>query len=410
MKAKFTAAIILSAAVSLSACSGENNNEITETVMTEETAVTAAETTADTAAAAESQISEKTTVRSTVTETKPSEKSDADKAAEFLGSGECLSLEWEFGTFMDINDKPYEEIILWHEDALGNLMGTAFDVSGDAAENIGTFAADIGDDGSFYISVGRLHQTKDMYFTPLIKTETGCRLMRYPFSADGIGEGEIIAEFEGNIGDNRQKAAEYLADYWNRYISDIAVKRDFKRDTVAANPYSAVKANDRFTAAYRDHFSTCYFNADYLVLPEAIRTNGISVHMREEDVLAALGAPDEEKDRGMSKDGYMKIFYYGNDWVELFLDEPSGIWLVDSYSFREFTTSIGISSGMTRQELLASEIGDKLHIDFDFEDSDEITAENANWLTTGSWKWGRINFSFDGDIIAGISADNGTSI
>ena len=132
--------------------------------------------------------------------------------------------------------------------------------------------------------------------------------------------------------------------------------------------------------------------------------------MREEDVLAALGTPDNERDEGDFIDGYMKTFYYGNDWVELFLDEPSGIWLVDSYGFSEFTTSIGISSGMTRQELLASEIGDRLHVDYYDYIDDDTTVENADALTTGEWKYGEIYFLFDGDIIAGIGANNGTSI
>ncbi|MDE6709231.1 MAG: hypothetical protein K2J76_01940, partial [Oscillospiraceae bacterium] len=333
------------------------------------------------------------------------------KAARFLGSDECISLEWEFGTFIEINDKPHKEIILWHEDALGNLMGTVFDISGDSPENIGTFAADIGSDGSCLIPASRLHQTTELYFTPLIKTENGCRLMRYPFSEDGIKEGEIIAEFDGDINDNRQKAAEYLADYWNIYTSHISVKRDFERDDIAANPYSVIKKNGSFTDYYSSAVNYCYFHANYLVLPESIRTNGISVHMREEDVLAALGTPDNEIDFGDSVDGNMKIFYYGNDWVELFLDEPSGIWLVDSYGFSEFTTSIGISSGMTRQELLASEIGDRLHTDYyDYIDDGTTVVKNAIVLTTGQWKYGEIRFLIDGDIIVEISASNGTSI
>ncbi|MBD5141645.1 MAG: hypothetical protein HDT25_09585, partial [Ruminococcus sp.] len=177
MKAKFTAAVILAAMVLLSACRREANNEITETIMTEETAVTAEETSADTTAVTEKQTAEKTTV--TTTETVPTEIGNDVKAARFLGSDECLGLEWEFGTFIDINDKPPKEIILWHGDDLGNLMGTVFDVSGDAPENIGTFAADISDDGSFLIPASRLYQTTELYFTPLIKTENGCRLMRY---------------------------------------------------------------------------------------------------------------------------------------------------------------------------------------------------------------------------------------
>lgn len=409
MKAKFTAAMILSAML-LTACNSGNQSadnapaetEGTETVS--QTVTVASET--------ETEPLETTTVTSTVTTTEaiPTGTGYDVKAAKFLGSDECMSLEWEFGTFIDINNQPYEEVILWHEDALGNLMGTVFDVSGDSAENIGTFAADISENGSLFIPARRLHQTTELYFTPLIKTENGCRLMRYPFSADGIKEGEIIAEFDGDINDNRQKAAEYLTDYWNRYTSHIAVKRDFERDDVAADPYSAIKAEDFFTASYHSQVDYCYFHADYLVLPESIRTNGISVHMREEDVLAALDTPDDERDCGVADDGHMKIFYYGNDWVELFLDEPSGIWLVDSYGFSEFTTSIGISSGMTRQELLASEIGNRLHIDYYDYIDDGTTVENADVLTTGQWKYGEIYFLFDGDIIAGIGANNGTSI
>lgn len=339
----------------------------------------------------------------------PAEESGDVKAAKFLGSDECLSLEWEFGTFIDINNRPHEEIILWHEDELGNLIGTAFDVSGDSPENMGTFAADIGEDG-FLIPARRLHQTTELYFTPLIKTENGCHLMRYPFSEDGIGEGEIIAEFNGDISDNRRKAAEYLADYWSIYTSHIAVKRDFERGHVEANPYSAVKDKDFFTGYCHSQVDYCYFHADYLVLPETVRANGISVHMREEDVLAALGVPDKEEDHGEFDDGHMKGFYYGNNWVELFLDEASGIWLVDSYYFGDFTTSIGISSGMTRRELLDSEIGDKLHADYYDYTDDGKTVENADVLTTGEWKYGEIKFIFDGDIIEGIAANNGTSI
>lgn len=410
MKSKIIFPIILLAML-LTACNSGNQSADNIPAETEQTGTTL-QTVTTISETETTKAPETTTVRTTVTttETPFSEMSYDGKAARFLGSDECLSLEWEFGTFIDINDKPHKEIILWHEDALGNLMGTVFDISVDAPENIGTFAADIGSDGSYLIPAGRLYQTKELYFTPLIKTENGCRLMRYPFSEDGIEEGEIIAEFDGDINDNRQKAAEYLTDYWNTYTSHIDVKRDFERDDAAANPYSVIKNNGSFTDYYSSAVNYCYFHADYLLLPESIRTNGISVHMREEDVLAALGTPDDERDCGVSDDGHMKIFYYGNDWVELFLDEPSGIWLVDSYGFSEFTTSIGISSGMTRQKLLASEIGDRLHIDYYDYIDDGTTVENADALTTGEWKYGEIYFLFDGDIIAGIGANNGTSI
>ena len=337
------------------------------------------------------------------------EKIYIDKLAKFFQSEECLNAEWDFGMYMSIEeDRTNYVVILWNEDELGNFFGTAFDISGDSAKNIGTFAADISEDGKPSVAVGRPHGTKELYFTPLIKTENGCRLVRYPFSADSIGEGEVIAEFEGDISEHRKEAAEILADYWNRYIGNIPLRHDFERESVVSAPYAAARSAD-FQSDFIDYL---YFHAGYLFLPESVRTNGISVHMREKDVLAALGNPDSESDWGLTEDGYMKIFYYGEDRVDLFLDEPSGIWLVDSYVFSEFTTSIGINSGMTRQELLDSEIGGRLFVPYYYDnvDNDKTELENAGALTTGDWKYGWLSFIFDGDIIAGISSGNGTSM
>lgn len=331
-----------------------------------------------------------------------------EKLAKFFQSEECLNAEWEFGMYLNIlNDKTNYAVVLWHEDEIGNFRGTAFDISGESAKNIGTFMADISENGKPFIAVGRLHGTSEKYFTPLIKTESGCRLMRYQFSADSIGEGEVIAEFEGDIAEHRQETAEILADYWKRYINDIPVRHDFERYGVESKPTAIAKRAD----LQDDLIDYLYFHAGYLFLPESVRANGISVHMREEDVIAALGSPDSEEDWDVTKDGYMKRFYYGDDVVDLFLDEPSGIWLVDSYVFSEFTTSIGINSGMTRQELLDSEIGGRLFAPYDYDNIDNYkTVENADALTTGEWKYGGLTFLFDGDIIVGVSAGNGTSM
>ena len=387
-------------------------NEITDTqISTELTAITdklsAAET--DLLEGVEINITSVDSTSITLEMTNNAEKILIDKLADFFQSEECLNAEWDFGMYMSIGeDRAEYSVILWNEDELGNFRGTVFDLSGDSAKNIGTFAADISEEGKPSVAVGRLHGTKDLYFTPLIKTETGCRLVRYPFSADSIGKGEVIAEFEGDISENRHNAAGILADYWNRYIGSIPLRHDFERGEVVSDPYAAAGSAD-FKCDFLDYL---YFHAGYLVLPETVRANGISVHMREEDVLAALGNPDSEADWGLTDDGYMKNFYYGDDRVDLFLDEPSGIWLVDSYVFSEFTTSIGINSGMTRKELLDSEIGGRLFVPYDSDnvDNDKTTVENAGALTTGDWKYGGLTFIFDGDIIAGISAGNGTSL
>lgn len=382
--------VLICLCLALTACASESTEVLSETsetaeTMISETGTVGSETSALTVSSAETTGTTETTV--TESETESTDK----QAMSSLFNDTKIIADWNYGTMYGLNKERGQDVITWRYNGSGGAEFGIFDISGYDDVCLGIVEADISKEGEAALIACRQRETADWYFLSFAVTESGSELVRYRISDDPAGfEKEVLSSSDGDAESHREECKALLRDYTCfRYLYKIGQDKNI-----------SLRYND------------LYFEfeiSDIWKYTESIRVNGISIGMSEDEVIAALGQPNEISDIWDGEDGIQKSWIYENGTIDLWLDEHCGIWRVDEYYFDSFTSSIGIETGSVREDLLDSEL--KLRPYWgDYLDDETLTVENADMVAIGSWKWGGLGFFIEDDVITGVTANNGTSI